>query len=376
MQLSEICAAPDPLLKDWSTWSGRECKAWLMEHGISGLSKMTAEELKAEVKPYMTGENRLPIPDVVNNPGRDLPYSVMRKFLLYTNLLFGTIMLSDLDGFQARNRAQALVSLFLSSYDMIDQALIPSRSLPIWIAKYNMLGLLRVPEHFERHRHFRNQYEGGLLGEAMVKDLRNICPNAVRQNWSKNMVQKFYRNQALDAICNEACVAGTPVSMTKFCTGDFWQFFVLPTGKHSEATLTEKIQRNFRRYKSISDVQSSIEAGWPLSVIVYRVRNTLCFALVLSRGEKLYLRFIKLDRTKPTYEDTHGYIYFTIEVDPNSTEVSKNEWPNCGAFRFQSTALMLPDLWHHDRTNQQYKYTFVNDDWRRLDNNLNWTVKI
>jgi hypothetical protein len=59
----------------------------------------------------------------------------------------------------------------------------------------NILGLLHVPEHFIRHRHFQNQYEGGSIGEGIVKDLRKLCPNAVRNAWSRNMMKNFYRNQ-------------------------------------------------------------------------------------------------------------------------------------------------------------------------------------
>jgi hypothetical protein len=244
---------------------------------------------------------------------------VMRTLLLLANSLFSTIMLSDLTGYEARNRAQALIALFLSKYEMIYEKLMPNRTDPVWIAKYNILGLLRVPEHFIRPRHFRNQYEGGDIGEGVVKELRKLCANAVRDGWSRNMIKNFYRGQSLDSLFREV------QDGTKMLSGRWLQF---RQSEKRDVTLPRKQCRKFRRYRELQEITSLLEAGHPVSVLAYRDRlgGVLRFFCVLA---------------------SH------LESD--------------------SFAVMLPGLWHHWPQDRQYKYAMVSEDWRKLNRNGDWT---
>jgi hypothetical protein len=326
-QPGEKNIAPDPTAKPVSKWNGKECKAWLAERGIKGTSKMDAATAKEEVCGYFQKGITLA---VVPNPGREMAGHFVRSLLLFSNALFSTIMLMDMEGYEARNRALALVSLFLSKYDFVDQNLVPDRKEPVWLAKYNILGLLRVPEHFLRHRHFRNQYEGGENGEGIVKDLRPLCPNAVRGGWSRNLILKFYRNQSLDAMCDEAKSS--------------WKDFALfQKPSISGFYLKDGELKKFRRYRDKEEIDSSIENGYPLSVVSFRpIHNParLAFACVMStKNQQWTMRFIDILVGEDTHQDSQGYLYFPVRFNRGHVKPVLECSLAVSGYRFDSYAI-------------------------------------
>jgi hypothetical protein len=88
--------------------------------------------------------------------------------------MFRAIFCTDIDKVQAKNRATASVMRFLSRIEVLDKKLNPKRVKPIWIAKFNFLGLLRVCEPFVEFKHVQKLYEGGVIGEGIVKELRPL----------------------------------------------------------------------------------------------------------------------------------------------------------------------------------------------------------
>ena len=361
MEPPTTCAVPDARQKPHEKWNGKECKAWLKQRGHKGCSKLDAAGAKLAVAAYFDGPPEC-IPDVVPNPGRDIPVDMIRSLLFYANALFCTIMLPDSEGQLARNRAEALVALFLSKYEYIDSALMPGRIDPVWIAKYNLLGLLRVPEHFLRHRHFRNQYEGGSIGEGSVKYLRRLCPNAVRDGWSRNLLLRFYRNQSLDALCEEA-QSGWPQ----------WTGFL--SSSASTGLLDKYHLQKFRRYRELVDVKSNMLGGYPLSVIVYRRigEQWLRIAVVLYRHKEPWVLHFLRPASGEVYLDQYGYCYYPMEINPQETRLMYTKNLSLPGYQFDSYAVLLPDLWRTPIENQTFKYTLVNEDWQKLTLNGEWT---
>jgi hypothetical protein len=362
MEPPDTCPVPDIANKPLNRWTGKECKAWLAERGHKGCSKLKAAEAKAIVCEYLNGPDQ---PEIVDNPGKDMPPEFVRSFLFDANSLFSTIMLDDLEGETAKNRAQALVGCFLSQFETIDKTLIPNRAKPIWYAKYNMLGLLRVPEHYLRHRHFRNQYEGGMIGEGMVKCLRKMCPNAVREGWSRNIMKSFYRNQAMDGLFNE--------TMMEL---DEWSNFE-KVGTNMQLTCDADL-RKFRRYKGTEDIVLYLKKGYPVSVVVYRVcgSNLLRLACVTtSRNQgatkwSLFFFSIIFDQA---YADCHGCRYFSIEMGIESVGVAREGSLAIHGLCLDCFAILLPSLWTPKDINGQYKYAVVNENWQKMDGNQRWT---
>ena len=362
MKPSVTCPVPDVLLKPYEKWNAKECKAWLKQRGHKGCSKLDAKGAKSAVAAYFQGPTES-IPAAVANPGRDMPVDVIRCLLFYANALFCTIMLSDSEGTLARNRAQALVGVFLSKYDSVDRTLLPDRVDPVWIAKYNLLGLLRVPEHFSRHRHFRNQYEGGPIGEGAVKHLRRLCPNAVRDGWSRNLLKKFYRNQSLDALCDEA-----------LSEWDSWKIFSEPV--LSPKLLSKYEQQKFRRYRCTTEVESNMRSGYPISAVVYKssADGSLQIAFAMFGHKKPWKLHFFSRAPGAVYLDIQGYCYYPLEIIQDSIGLAEQNSLTLPGYKFDCFAILLPDLWTDNPSPSKKNYTIVNEDWEKVSVSGEWTT--
>jgi hypothetical protein len=117
---------------------------------------------------------------------------------------------------------------FLSLMENLDGRLNPRRKKTIWIAKFNFLGLLRVCDSFVHFRHVRNLYEGGSIGEGMVKELRPLVAKGVKDDWATNVLLSYYRQSSLELLIGsveqttgnsdivEHCPLGPDVQESKF----------------------------------------------------------------------------------------------------------------------------------------------------------------
>jgi hypothetical protein len=88
--------------------------------------------------------------------------------------------------------------------ETLDLKLNPKRKQPIWIAKFNFLGLLRVCGSFCRFKYVRNLYEGGVIGEGIVKILRPLVAKGVHGRWATNLLLAHYRETTLDILIEAA----------------------------------------------------------------------------------------------------------------------------------------------------------------------------
>ena len=70
-------------------------------------------------------------------------------------------------------------------------------------------------------------------------------------------IKKFYRNQSLDALCNEAV-----------SEWDSWNILAQPTT--SPKILSKYDQQKFRRYRCTTEVECNMISGYPISAVVYK----------------------------------------------------------------------------------------------------------
>jgi hypothetical protein len=345
---------PDPTLKDVEHWTGIECKAWLKERGQN--STYTASSAREKVSDFLKGpENDMPV--VIPNVARTTDPQLIRLLLQSANSVFGSIMSKDLIGVQAENRSQAIISLFLSNYESVDKKLMPNRKKAVWLAKYNFLGLLRVPEHFSRYQLFRNLYEGGDIGEGMVKQLRKLCPSGVRGGWTKNMLNRFYRQRAMQGLLVDAksgALAG-----------------------YLGETKSQSFRKKFRIYPNLTTVKLYLGHARPMSVIVCQNSSdrTFHFGLVVNKNtEEWMIHEIKLN-----YElglaDPLGYTYFPVQLEDIGHTVSQLSDPILPGCHFYAYGLMLPDNWtpRQQEDVDFYKYAFLGEDWQHFKTSVSWS---
>jgi hypothetical protein len=105
----------------------------------------------------------------------------MRHLLVLLFRVFAALFSRDTKELEAANRFEALVIQFLDCVERIGKSCHPdNKKQPIWLSKYGMLGQPRCRQHFLDYSYPHSLYEGGIEGEGMVKELRPLCPNAVR----------------------------------------------------------------------------------------------------------------------------------------------------------------------------------------------------
>ena len=265
-------------------------------------------------------------------------------------------MATDLFGYQAEVRSQLVVSMFLSVYEGLDQRVMPNRTKPIWIEKYNMLGLLRAPGHFSRFRLVRNLYEGGHIGEGAVRELRQLCPTGVRAGWSRNMLEKYYRNRNMKTLYREA-LQGPPG-------------LILGNTEHVRNTRRDRDAslRKYRRYQGIVQLKQYLLTGNTMSTIVCRDPNNgdYIFGCCTKNKQDGW----QLHRIEPLglghISDTDGFVYYHINLLEPPTNCTNQIEPVFEGCLFHGYGIMLPYLWKTTEPDEYFMYAFMGEQWEHL----------
>ena len=184
-------------------WLVGRCRDWLDQRGLKHKKGMNRADLRELVISWMSRDD---CPEAVplcapgaRHPANE-PTSTIRHLMLSLHRLFQVMFATDLRGVEARNRYEAFAAAFLTQWDTVDLITMPRRDKPVYVAKYNTMGLMRCAETFLRYGDVASTHEGGAMGEGLVKTLRSMCPQAARDLWSINLVDSFYRAKTLDVV--------------------------------------------------------------------------------------------------------------------------------------------------------------------------------
>jgi hypothetical protein len=69
-----------------------------------------------------------------------------------------------------------------------------------------------VCESFSSFKHVRNLYEGGVIGEGVVKELRPLVAKGVHSKWATNLLLSRYRHGSIGLMLIRAIEERTPAS--------------------------------------------------------------------------------------------------------------------------------------------------------------------
>jgi hypothetical protein len=340
-----------PVLVDYSAmkdkpvnkWTVKCMQHWLDERGIEYGSRWLKADLEAEVKTYH-GKTSLPIIEQLNSS--TCTVKEVRDLVHRSHKLFALLFATDETKVLGYNRYSAVARRFMSAIDDVHYRLYPNRTTPIWITKYNTVGVLRAAEMFLDHNLPRNMHEGGELGEAIVKKLRVLCPQAVKDGWSHNLINKFYRMRAMDGIATDVDECDTKFGMDPHVLG------------------------KFKRYKSEYDVTTTLGEGGVLSGLAYwdRIEKKTRVGVVIN-NQRWYFMEIHLENNA-AHADEYGFTYFCvggtdgrIQYEKNLTSLDIRE-----ELIFRKYVLFLPYLWAHGGMDSYY-YAVVSEDWEYLNKN-------
>jgi hypothetical protein len=333
-------------------WTKQDNINWMYRREVEYSSTITLPESKEQVRRLLATTRQLPIV-------RELPTPItteqIRDLVWRTHNLFRAIFCSDISGLEARNRASAAVMRFLSQMETLDLQLNPKRAQPIWIAKFNFLGLLRVCGSFTRFKHVRNLYEGGVIGEGIVKILRPLVAKGVHQRWATNLLLAHYRQSTLEIMIQ---AAEEPNEMQPRC----------PLGDDVERT-------KFKRYTTAAEVIHEMSTGRPLPVLIYGSSDEWMAGAIIVTQNRWYFREIHFVLGGEVFEDQYGPTYFRVRLVDEEICLGvvggvfeQSLGPN--ALLFWDYATLLPDTIHDT---VDYRYSIERSGWQHLTTQHEWS---
>lgn len=209
------------------------------------------------------------------------------------------------------NQTENYIKLFLTSLNEWDSKSKETNSKPIWILSYSLLNLLNLPDMMRMFGPIRNLWEGGSMGEGILKLIKHNIPS-VNVNWHINSTKKFYQQKLLNRLVDQLSQDNS------YGTGN---------GMNTKATFKERAT-NFHIYGNKQNVINAYHSGQPISIIIDA--SNMVYAVV-DGDSVTSLTIGNLHSTKM------GHVYF--EIGP--PEFKELSYQNFDIFSF---GLMLPFL--------------------------------
>jgi hypothetical protein len=289
------------------------------------------------------------------------------------------------------NRTDARVRAFLSEIEHLDALLHPARKKPLFLAKYNFPSLLRAAGHSERFGNIRDLHEGGIEGEAMVKKLRPLVPNGLKDRFATHLLAKAFRDYTLDRVMrnldqpsdissldeSDSCVLVTD-SESNNSDDDSDSEEVEDLENEDSDTEPDPCENRrhvleepddtadkdmdpleaggthetsssllFRRCSSRAVVEKYLQMGVPMSAVITNQKGTHRMGVVVAKCNEWWLLPLFVHAMR--FDDQLGFTYFDIRLHPpeenrllKTKEDGKAPYFHIRLLNFVS---LLPALW-------------------------------
>ena len=331
---------PDPATLDVGKWTKKQLPAWMEERRLDVPTELRKKELANEVRRLLQTPN---CPNAKARVERGIvTATTIRRMHLQVSRYCNALMATDLAGVPAANRSLAHAMSYLSLLDTSYKTLQKKDGFKaVWIQTYTLLGILRAPTHFYDYVWVRSLYEGGDMGEGVVKHLRPLSPTGVKMNWSFHVVEGYYRR----------------------LTMSFLQGFLKPTNLPNNPTTVD--HRSYVRYGTRADIHDKIDNRVVLSILIYKdtLTSKLVIGSIIIQCKQQYLCEYKCS-CLPIFEDKFGYVYFTLELTDIEHQVIDD---TISSLTLVKTGFALPLIDVNNPT--QTGYCVMSDDGDSIDNN-------
>ncbi len=322
--------------KPQAKWTVKENNGWLKVRGITLPANMPAVVRRSIVASYHNSPDGPPKLVADTSPTS----STIRELVVLLFRMFGTLFSTDLKDEKAGNRFEAIVVQFLVCVEKVGRGCHPNKTQPIWLSKYGMLGLLRCRQHFLDFTYLHSLYEGGIEGEGMVKELRPLCPNAVRSGWPLNLMNAYNRQNSLTSLTS-GFQSETYVESPTACQHD----------------------ANGKRYTSWSDVRHAIDNRDPVSLVVMGTESCWSCHVLVHMFRVTYAKEVILGGFEPHIDEV-GFVYHNIRLSGKTTEYDSTK-------PVLSFSLMLPIKVEDDG---QVLFCILDKGWRFVGTDEKWTI--
>jgi hypothetical protein len=344
-----------------SQWNGAVCSQFLKSRGYPGYSKLNANE-KQKVVLEMSLREDWPstevIPVVCAVTGIEL-----QKLVWHCHALFKNMFAEPSTNIQS-HAADCHSKLLLSTITKLDRLMQVNDNQPnLYEAKYNFISLPRAVRLMSIFGSARNIQEGGVDGEGVVKLLRPLTPQGLKQHFAKNLINAFHRDQQLGNFCEELATHhrvdllqdGTTPSakgmqllidsaeLELTTTDDVMyngvevdedkhheELFLHDTDQGSQADNEPDIvdeefhtafaldSQQYKRYKSWPLLQELHDLGLPISFVIAVVHGHSCIGCILGSGKSGKLVPVRVGQVRANTRYRFTYFETKLNSDKGS----------------------------------------------------------
>jgi hypothetical protein len=324
--LKYFCAAATPLTqkykyvepeKDVKKWNKKEKELWLKARGI----KVPAKALLKEVDEILKEEMEKPTDKQLTVlTQRNFDRSLVTKMTSSYYGFVGTVMSKYTVEDKTSKECEWRVQQFLTNVHELDSVIkevsgppdAKEEGLPAWCTTFSFVNLLVFPSAMDKWGPMRNLWEGGVIGEGIIKSLKPLVPRNGGHRFHI-LLTNFYRDRAIQ----------------RYKAGEKKQ-------SKKEYMECEYIEQNCKVYRNspLEPVRALIDKHAPLCVVRLR-----------KKGQRSKGRFVVLVRLKKNeHDDSHDPSVFPYGVI------------NINCARFCGTYIDCPFF---DWTIQDYEVTMI-----------------
>jgi hypothetical protein len=257
--------------------------------------------------------------------------------------MMSLLMVEQIDGEEYYVELARTIRVFLTLFADLEERLTKKNKLPSWLASFNCLSLLNLPDIVRLYGPIRNIWEGSWVGEGFLRFAKPAIVHGLRKFWQRSTMNNLMRMKGMQVL-----------------VGDFEMD---PEGSDDDDPGKPRPEPGlFKRYKSILEVDDQIRnTDKAISFIVVSGRVGLaCMVSGVARfvpvtigeflSKKMGLHYFRLERE---LGDDAGAAYPELVVD-----------------KIDEVGIMLPQIQFHKFDDAQFiraSYTLVDRSHRHLD---------
>ena len=238
--------------------------------------------------------------------------------LIKSTCLMAKIFMSNDTTNEQINRVEAIVRMFLIYYDKVD-SFVNDNEVPSWITQFNMLCLLNIPDIMRKYGSLRNIWEGGMDGEAYIKNVKRQLSSGMVNEWKVWVISNLLKEEM------------------------YREWNIIENN-------INKIRSEIRVYSNYKEAKKSFKSGRPFSALLYSNNIFICYrkqGLIIGNQIRLHNKEILI------YEQEYHSIIWKNKTIQTS---DLNEYIGI---------IMLPMLHENGYTewNVNKKYCYIRSDW-------------
>jgi hypothetical protein len=236
------------------------------------------------------------------------------------------------------DKLEAIIRMFLISYDMVDKGL-SDKEIPSFMSQYNFLCLLNIPETMRQYGSMRNMWEGGIVGEGFLRGMKKELKQGMIGNWQvwtlKNLLERDLYNDLVNQK-NYHKIAGEFIC---------------------------ELQKECVIHKNEEQASNAYASGQPISgFIVNNIKSEVY--IIFRQKKKLLCKTLFININEPLLTNYQNYYRICIENDEQAETTKDIEDFNNNNHKLVGV-LLLPQLYDagYEKKHENTMYCMIQSEW-------------